>query len=100
MKHDGDKCILHATLFHASALGLQSAMRSFHGREPVCTHCTTDFTGCLDYVFYSPVALQVLAAQPDKHGVDIQRKPMPNCEEPSDHVPLAVDFGYTALWQE
>eukprot|EP00434_Breviolum_minutum_P027709 symbB.v1.2.024510.t1/scaffold2326.1/size131277/14 len=72
---------------------LQSAYKAFHGKEPLFTNYalsgsqTEPFVATLDYIWFSPEKLQVVACEklPKKEEV---KGPFPNQDEPSDHLPL------------
>lgn len=72
---------------------LQSAYKAFHGQEPLFTNYalsgsqTEPFVATLDYIWFSPEKLQVVACEklPKKEEV---KGPFPNQDEPSDHLPL------------
>lgn len=70
------------------------SLYAFIGGEPPFTNCTPDFTGTLDYIFFSdsgylkPVSLLELPGleSPDVVGG------LPNYHHPSDHLPIGTDF--------
>lgn len=62
--------------------GLASAYRAFHGREP--------FVETLDYIWFSPEGLAVVACPPLPATRAEAAGPFPSREEPSDHLPLAA----------
>lgn len=76
-----------------SHLPLCSLYASVKG-EPAFTNCTPEFTGTLDYIFFSsleslkPVSLlevPVAESESIKGG-------LPNYSHPSDHLPIGTDF--------
>lgn len=74
---------LQAPLAMPAGLRLASAQMLAHGREPLLTHKTNRFAGCLDYIWITPDCLEVA-----------ETLAMPY-EEPEDlsMIPLALPFG-------
>jgi CCR4-NOT transcription complex subunit 6 len=86
-------------------LELSSAMYTALGMEPRFTNFTASFKGTLDYIFYTPSRLKILAVSnlPDEHDVASQcsnnntdypaQQPMglPCASFPSDHLYLSCD---------
>eukprot|EP00250_Pteridium_aquilinum_P005902 c15920_g1_i2 orf=371-895(+) len=77
----------------SDGLPLRSLYAAVKG-EPAFTNCTPDFTGTLDYIFFSsldslkPVSLlQVPIAESE----DVKGG-LPNYSHPSDHLPIGTDF--------
>lgn len=65
--------------------------------EPKFTNNTVDFTGCIDYIFYTGDSLvpSSVLELPDDH--DIARRnisALPNAEWSSDHVALMTEFRF------
>ena len=62
--------------------------------EPQFTNCTPDFTGTLDYIFFSPSdrmkPLSFLEL-PDSGAPDVDGG-LPNYSHPSDHLPIGAEF--------
>eukprot|EP00760_Papus_ankaliazontas_P010230 PhM_4_TR1422/c0_g1_i1/m.66688/K12603/CNOT6, CCR4; CCR4-NOT transcription complex subunit 6 len=54
------------------------------------TNVTSDFVGCLDYIFYVSSQLQLEKVL----DVPVAAGPYPNASEPSDHVPVAAVFTF------
>lgn len=72
---------------------LQSAYKAFYGQEPLFTNYALSgsqqepFMGTLDYIWFSPDKLKVVACEKLLRKEDV-RSPFPNNDEPSDHLPL------------
>lgn len=74
---------------------LASAMETALGGEPYFTNYTATFKGCLDYIWYTPSRLRVLAVYniPDERSFEIQGlEGLPAVNYPSDHLLLCCDF--------
>lgn len=73
--------------------GLESAYRSFHGKEPLFTNYAQSsfqdepFVETLDYVWFTPGAFAVVAC-PQLPTREEAAGPFPNKREPSDHLLL------------
>lgn len=74
-------------------LPLHSLYASVKG-EPPFTNCTPDFTGTLDYIFFSSLGtlkpLSLLEV-PTAESEDV-KDGLPNYSHPSDHLPIGTDF--------
>ncbi|CAE7490026.1 cu [Symbiodinium natans] len=74
--------------------GLKSAYKDFHGQEPLFTNYALSgmskeaFVDTLDYIWFSPGRLKVVACQQLPKDKETANGPFPNAEEPSDHLPL------------
>jgi len=74
--------------------GLRSAYKDFHGQEPMFTNYAMSamskeaFVDTLDYIWFSPGRLKVVACQQLPKETGNVNGPFPNAEEPSDHLPL------------
>jgi CCR4-NOT transcription complex subunit 6 len=91
----GDMRILPAYESIRHALDLSSAMAVVSGEEPVFTNYTGKFRGTLDYIFYSPSRLRVLAASSIPPQEELQRSSgegLPSACYPSDHLHLCCDM--------
>ncbi|CAN6487091.1 unnamed protein product [Victoria cruziana] len=79
-----------------SPIALKS-LYAFVKEEPTFTNCTPDFTGTLDYIFFSdtgnlkPVSTLQL---PHPESSDVVGG-LPNYKHPSDHLPIGADFELT-----
>merc|ERR1712050_798164 len=79
------------TLRHA--LCMATAYETCNGREAQYTNYTEDFKGALDYIWFSPEALAVLAiSQVDDESQLTQETALPSSTRPSDHVSLVATF--------
>jgi CCR4-NOT transcription complex subunit 6 len=75
-------------------MDLGSAMNAALGYEPAFTNYTAKFKGTLDYIFFSPGRLRILAvtAPPDEHDVQaVAGEGLPCPCYPSDHILLCCD---------
>jgi CCR4-NOT transcription complex subunit 6 len=75
-------------------MSLASAMQTALGQEPHFTNYTSKFKGTLDYIFYSPSRLRILAitSPPDEYDVRaVAGDGLPCTCYPSDHVLLSCD---------
>lgn len=65
------------------------------GHEATYTNYTEDFKGTLDYIWYTPEALDVLAiTQVDEESQLMQETALPSSTRPSDHVSLVATFKF------
>ncbi len=74
---------------------MTSAMYSGMGAEPQFTNYTASFKGTLDYVFYTPSRLRVMAvtALPDEQEIrNSSGEGLPSTCYPSDHMMLCCDM--------
>jgi len=68
---------------------LRSAYLEAHKSEPALTYSFNgEWTDCLDYCFYSPEKLEVSRVP----AIDVSSKLFPSATQPSDHLPLLVEF--------
>ncbi|XP_024526877.1 carbon catabolite repressor protein 4 homolog 4 [Selaginella moellendorffii] len=75
------------------AIPLDSLYAAAQG-EPAFTNCTPDFTGTLDYIFFSPSASmrpKTILEVPRPDAPDVKGG-LPNHFHPSDHLPIGADF--------
>ncbi len=73
---------------------LASAMEAAFGSEPSFTNFTGKFKGTLDYIYYSPNRLRIMAATsiPDEHDLrQLAGEGLPCACYPSDHILLCCD---------
>lgn len=75
------------------SIELASSMVTGTGSEPLYTNYTAGFKGTLDYIWYTPNKLRVLAvtAVPDEATLKATGEGLPNVAYPSDHVMLCCD---------
>lgn len=76
-------------------LELGSAMHSALGTEPTFTNYTAKFKGTLDYIFYTPSRLRVMAVTNVPEESDIRGvagEGLPAACFPSDHIMLSADI--------
>jgi len=75
------------------SLPMATAYETCNGREAQYTNYTEDFKGTLDYIWFSPDALAVLAiSQVDDEPQLAQETALPSSTRPSDHVSLVATF--------
>jgi len=88
-----DPCGLLGKLNLHHRLCLATAYETCNGREAQYTNYTEDFKGTLDYIWFSPDALAVLAiSQVDDESQLTQETALPSSTRPSDHVSLVATF--------
>lgn len=83
--------------FNTSGLQLHSAYAAANdGQEPPLTTQTSTFMGCLDYVWLSRTHWEVTStlslpydAQKGPEPQNVQFRPIPDAEFPSDHLAVA-----------
>mmetsp|Transcript_17523 Transcript_17523/g.52712 ORF Transcript_17523/g.52712 Transcript_17523/m.52712 type:complete len:626 (-) Transcript_17523:269-2146(-) len=81
----------HLQLRHNMCMA--TAYETCNGREAQYTNYTEDFKGTLDYIWFSPDALAVLAiSQVDDESQLQQETALPSSTRPSDHVSLVATF--------
>jgi len=75
------------------SLELASVMETAFGSEPEFTNYTINYKGTLDYMFYTPGTIKVLAVTelPDEYALSEINIGLPNVFYPSDHVMLCAD---------
>jgi CCR4-NOT transcription complex subunit 6 len=86
--------ILPETSSIVHGLELGSAMSAASGYEPHFTNYTANFKGCLDYIFYTPGRLKILAISslPDENDLKpLSGEGLPCACYPSDHMWLSCD---------
>jgi len=73
---------------------IESAMVTATGNEPSFTNFTVGFIGTLDYIWYTPSSIRVLAAMslPEADEIYATSEGLPSPNRPSDHVMLCVDI--------
>ena len=79
-------------IFHN--IELSSCMMTAMGHEPSFTNYTKAFKGTLDYIWYTPGRLKVLAVtcMPEESMVVEHGEALPNVVYPSDHLMLCADL--------
>jgi len=88
-----DPCGLLKQLSLRHSLCMATAYETCNGREAQYTNYTEDFKGTLDYIWFSPDALAVLAiSQVDDESQLMQETALPSSTRPSDHVSLVATF--------
>jgi len=77
------------------SLDIQSAMAHAMGQEPLFTNYTANYKGVLDYIWFSHqfIDLTHVLMPPSEEAV-VRRSGvgLPSTQDPSDHIPLCVDF--------
>jgi len=90
-----DPCGLIKQLSLRHSMHLVTAYETCNGREAQYTNYTEDFKGTLDYIWFSPDLLSVLAiSQVDEESQLSQETALPSSTRPSDHVSLVATFMY------
>ena len=79
-------------------IAMKSAYREHLGKEPDFTNYAKvlekpTFVDTLDYLFYAGDSLQVVDVLPLPHRDEVVG-PLPNDDEPSDHLLLAATFSF------
>merc|ERR1712056_95224 len=88
-----DPCGLLKQLALRHSLCMATAYETCNGREAQYTNYTEEFKGTLDYIWFSPDALAVLAiSQVDDESQLTQETALPSSTRPSDHVSLVATF--------
>eukprot|EP01041_Mallomonas_annulata_P008324 gene8324-17133_t len=79
-------------------LELASTMVTAVGEEPAFTNYTTGYVGTLDYIWYSPSRIRVLAvsALPEEMEILAKGEALPSPERPSDHLMVSCDLSLVA----
>jgi len=77
-------------------LNLASAYHAALGAEPPFTNYTSGFKGTLDYLWFDPNSLRVLAVAqiPSEEDLNLAGGALPNAQYPSDHLMLLADFAF------
>lgn len=92
-KIKSDACGLFEHLENGHCLRLSTAYGSCNGDEASFTNYTEEFKGALDYIFFTPESLAVLAvSQVDDESQLSQETALPSSTRPSDHVSLVATF--------
>ena len=92
-----DLFILPAVHDITHGIELASAMQTGLGSEPLFTNFTANFKGTLDYIWYTPSRLRLLAVTNTPDPGDIFQlcgEGLPGACYPSDHVMLCVDMAF------
>ncbi|CAK9092902.1 Carbon catabolite repressor protein 4 homolog 1 (CCR4 homolog 1) [Durusdinium trenchii] len=88
-----DPCGLMRLLNLRSGACMATAYETCTGKEATFTNYTEDFKGTLDYIWFSPENLSVLAiSQVDDESQLSQESALPSSTRPSDHVSLVATF--------
>merc|ERR1719384_2069998 len=88
-----DPCGIVKQLTLRHSLPMATAYETCNGREAQYTNYTEDFKGTLDYIWFSPDALAVLAiSQVDDESQLTLETALPSSTRPSDHVSLVATF--------
>lgn len=88
-----DPCGIVKQLTLRHSLPMATAYETCAGREAQYTNYTEDFKGTLDYIWFSPDALAVLAiSQVDDEPQLTQETALPSSTRPSDHMSLVATF--------
>lgn len=81
----------------AHSIELASAMQAAIGTEPLFTNFTANFKGTLDYIWYTPSRLRLLAVAniPDPADIfELCGDGLPSACYPSDHIMLCTDMAF------
>lgn len=95
----GNVRILPDTHHLTHDLSLASALSTTLGDEPAFTNYTARFKGTLDYIYYTPSRLRVLAANAMPDEADLRASSgegLPSACYPSDHLMLCCDVAFIA----
>mmetsp|Transcript_3408 Transcript_3408/g.9763 ORF Transcript_3408/g.9763 Transcript_3408/m.9763 type:complete len:604 (+) Transcript_3408:115-1926(+) len=88
-----DPCGLLKQLNLRHSISMATAYETCNRREATYTNYTEDFKGTLDYIWFTPDALAVLAiSQVDDEQHLAQETALPSSTRPSDHVSLVATF--------
>lgn len=79
-------------------LDVASAMNTVLKSEPAFTNYTTNYKGTLDYIWYTPSRIKVMActALPDEKDLLEFGDALPNAVYPSDHLMLCCDVALSS----
>jgi len=112
--YDDSNTSMYHKLLSCHGFHLTSGMKTCLGREPGATTCTPWFTGCLDYIFYTPKLLAcegyleipkdvLLTTNFGTNDITIdgdasteKQYAMPNGVCPSDHLAVGCCFRFLA----
>ena len=76
-------------------LSLLSGYESVYKKEPEFTNFTENFRGTLDYIWFSPESLNILAvSKVDDEGQLTDEGALPSSTRPSDHISLVTTVLY------
>lgn len=99
LNHDPYGLISNLAIGHQ--LRLMSAYETCNGREAQYTNYTEDFKGTLDYIWFSPDTLSVLAiSEVDIESQLAQETALPSSTRPSDHISLVCTFMFNDAPQD
>merc|ERR1712100_362176 len=84
-----DPCGLLRHLQIGHSMQFSTAYETCNGREAEYTNYTENFKGTLDYIWFSPDTLSVLAiSEVDVESQLTQETALPSSTRPSDHISL------------
>lgn len=96
-----DPCGLMRCVQLHSGSCMATAYETCTGKEATFTNYTEDFKGTLDYIWFSPDNLSVLAiSQVDDEAQLSQESALPSSTRPSDHVSLVATFMFHDAQEE
>jgi len=99
LNHDPYGLISNLAIGHQ--LRLMSAYETCNGREAQYTNYTEDLKGTLDYIWFSPDTLSVLAiSEVDIESQLAQETALPSSARPSDHISLVCTFMFNDAPQD
>merc|ERR1719183_1615578 len=82
-------------------LCIATAYETCNGSEAQYTNYTEDFKGTLDYIWFSPDTLSVLAiSEVDVESQLTQETALPSSTRPSDHISLVCTFMFNDAPQD
>ena len=92
LENDPDGIFPDKTLYHH--FGLQSSYAAVSRNEPPYTNYTGHWVGTVDYIWHTCDVIPIAVAK--VHDPEIleaySNSALPNCQFPSDHVPLITEF--------
>lgn len=93
LRHDPSGLLSRFRIHMRHDLELITAYEKCTGSEARFTNYTEDFKGTLDYIWFSPQALNVVAVTAvDDEGELKKEHALPSSNRPSDHVSLVATF--------
>merc|ERR1712224_1124701 len=99
LNHDPYGLLSNLAIGHQ--LRLMSAYETCNGREARYTNYTENFKGTLDYIWFSPNILSVLAiSEVDIESQLTQETALPSSTRPSDHISLVCTFMFNDAPQD
>ncbi|CAK9001954.1 unnamed protein product [Durusdinium trenchii] len=95
LRHDPSGLLSRFRMHMHHNLKLSTAYATCTGHEAKFTNYTEDFKGTLDYIWFSPEVLQVVAiTQVDEESELRKEHALPSSNRPSDHVSLVASFTF------